>query len=101
MLVHHNVFVDEYHAVDCTPQRSHTGISLLPNKTPVFWYSKQHNIVEFSMFVSEFITISMAQDMVLSIHYKLIMMGFSIDRDANAFSDNEAVLRVPYVRRPR
>ena len=68
--------------------RSHTGIIFFPIIASVFWYSNQSNMVEFSMFRSEFVVLRTWQDMVLLKSYKLIMMGVTIDGEANLFSNS-------------
>ena len=58
---------------------SHTGILILLNKVPVIWYSKQHNTVRLVKFGSEFVARRTAQNMVLSMRYKLRIIAVLID----------------------
>ena len=43
-------FVDANHAGNLANRRSHTGILIYVNNSPVLWYSKRQNTVETSFF---------------------------------------------------
>ena len=58
-----NVFVDADHAGNKITRRSHTGIILFCNMTPIVWYSKRQNTVETSTFGSEFIALRIATEL--------------------------------------
>ena len=47
--------VDAYHAFDTAARRSKTGFIAYLNFAPVYWFSKNQNIVESSLFGIELI----------------------------------------------
>ena len=49
-----NVFVDESHAREKLTYRSHTGIIIYANNTPIDWFSEIQNTVETSTFGAEY-----------------------------------------------
>jgi hypothetical protein len=59
-----HVFVDADDAGDRVTRRSHTGIFIFLNRTPIIWYSKKQNTVETSTFGSEFIAIRTAVELI-------------------------------------
>ena len=88
-----NCFVDSDHAGDRLTRRSHTGIIIYLNKSPVSWYSKKQSTVESSTFGSEFVALRLAVEQVISLRYKLRMLGIPIEGHANMFCDNESVFK--------
>jgi hypothetical protein len=50
-------FVDSDHAGNLATRRSHSGIIIFLNKSPILWYSKRQNTVESSTFGSEFVAL--------------------------------------------
>lgn len=88
-----NCFVDSDHAGDRITRRSHTGIILYLNKAPISWYSKKQSTVESSTFGSEFVALRLAVEQIISLCYKLRMLGIPIDGRANIFCDNESVFK--------
>jgi hypothetical protein len=88
-----NVFVDADHAGNVVTRKSHTGIITFLNMAPVSWYSKRQNTVESSTFSSEFVALRTTTEHIISLRYKLRMMGVPIDGPANVFCDNEAVYK--------
>ena len=64
-----HVFVDANHAGNVVTRRSHTGILLFVQNSPIQWLSKRQNTVETSTFVSEFVVLRTARDMIISMHY--------------------------------
>ncbi len=87
-----NAFVDASHAGNKITRRSHTGIIIYLNCSPIMWYSKAQNTVESSTFGSEFIAMRILVELLESLRYKLRMMGIPIDGPANAFCDNKSVV---------
>jgi len=87
-----NAFVDANHAGNKITRRSHTGIIIYLNCSPIMWYSKAQNTVESSTFGSEFIAMRILVELLESLRYKLRMMGIPIDGPANAFCDNKSVV---------
>jgi hypothetical protein len=88
-----NLFVDADHAGNQVTRRSHTGIILFLNMAPIYWYSKRQNTVESSTFSSEFVALKTAVELIISMRYKLRMLGVPIDGPARIFCDNEAVFK--------
>ena len=86
-------FVDADHAGCRETRRSHTGVILFIQKTPIIWYSKRQNTVETSTFGSEFCAMRIAVDLVEGLRYKLRMMGIGLDGPTNVFCDNESVFK--------
>jgi hypothetical protein len=54
------VFVDANHAGNVVTRRSHTGILLYLESTPIMWQSHRQNTVETSTFGSEFVALRTA-----------------------------------------
>lgn len=71
-------FVDADHAGNRVTRRSHSGIIIYVNSTPIIWYSKRQNTVESSTFGSELIAMKQATDMGEALFYKLRMFGVPI-----------------------
>ena len=88
-----NVYCDADHAGDRITRRSHTGIIIYANMSPISWYSRKQNTVETSTFGSEYVALKIAIEKVISLRYKLRMMGVELDGPANIFMDNESVTR--------
>ena len=88
-----NVFVDADHAGNKVTRRSHTGIILFCNLSPIQWYSKRQNTVETSTFGSEFIALRIAVELIESLRYKLRMFGIPLNGSARVFCDNESVVK--------
>ena len=91
--VHMTCFVDADHAGCRETRRSHTGIIIYVQRTPVVWYSKRQNTVESSTFGSEFVAMKTAVEQVEALRYKLRMMGVPVDGPTSVFCDNESVFK--------
>ena len=50
-------YVDANHTGNLANRRSHSGILIYVNNSPVLWYSKRQNSVETSSFGSEFVAL--------------------------------------------
>jgi hypothetical protein len=85
-------YVDADHAGCQATRRSHTGILLYVNCTPIQWYSKRQNTVEASTFSSEYIALKTAIELIEGLCYKLRMFGIPIDDSTLVFCDNQAVV---------
>jgi hypothetical protein len=85
-------YVDADHAGNLMTRRSHTGVLLYVNNTPVIWYSKRQNTVESSSFGSEFVALRIATEMIESLRYKIRMFGVPIDGSTDVFCDNKSVV---------
>jgi hypothetical protein len=88
-----NCFVDADHAGNAVTRRSHTGIIIFLNMSPISWYSKRQNTVESSTYSSEYIALKTATEQIQALRYKLRMMGVPLEGAARVFCDNEAVYR--------
>ena len=73
-------------------RRSHSGILIYINNTPIIWYSKRQNTVESSSFGFEFIALRIATEMIESLRYKLRMFGVDIEGSTSVFCDNKSVV---------
>jgi len=91
-LVQMNAFVDANHAGNKVTRRSHTGIIIYLNCSPIQWYSKSQSTIESSTFGSEFVAMRILVEMLEAMRYKLRMMGIPIDGPANVFCDNRSVV---------
>ena len=87
-----NAFVDADHAGNRVTRRSHTGILIYLNCSPIIWYSKAQSTVEASTFGSEFVALRICVEMLEALRYKLRMFGVPIDGAANVFCDNKSVV---------
>ena len=85
-----NVFVDANHAGNRVTRRSHTGILLYLNSTPIMWYNKAQSTVESSTFGS--VAMRIAVDLIESVRYKLRMFGVPLQGTANIFCYNKSVV---------
>ena len=54
-------YVDANHMGIMVNRRLHYIITIYVNNLPIIWYSKRHNIVESSSFVSEFVVLSIVK----------------------------------------
>jgi hypothetical protein len=88
-----NVFVDADHAGNKVTRRSHTGIIIFGNMTPINWFSKRQNTVETSTYSSEMIALRIAIEITEGIRYKLRMMGVPVEEPARIYCDNESVVK--------
>jgi hypothetical protein len=86
-------FVDADHAGCHETRRSHTGIIIFLQRTPITWYSKRQNTVESSTFGSEFVAMKTAIEQIEALRYKLRMMGIPVDGPTSVFCDNESVFK--------
>ena len=87
-----NVFVDADHAGNRITRRSHTGIIIYANMSPISWFSKRQNNVESSTFSSEIIALKIATEQIKALRYKLRMFGIPISGPARVFCDNDSVV---------
>ena len=87
------VFVDANHAGNLVTRRSHTGILLYIQNSPIVWLSQWQNTVETSTFGSECVALRIARDLTVSMQYTLRMFGVPIDGPAEIFCDNQGVVK--------
>ena len=86
-------FVDANHAGNLVTRRSHTGVLLFVQNSPILWLSRRQNTVETSTFGSEFVALRTARDMIMAMRYKLRMFGIPLDGPAQVFCDNQGVVK--------
>jgi hypothetical protein len=86
-------FVDSNHAGNVITRRSHTGILIFVQNSPIIFYSKRQNTVETSTFGSEFVAMKIAKEMIVALRYKLRMFGIPIEGPANVLCDNQGVVK--------
>ena len=91
--VHIACFVDSDHAGNKVTRRSHTGIIIFVQNSPIIWYSKKQNTVESSSFGSEFVAMRTARDLIVALRYKLRMFGVPLDGPADVMCDNAGVVK--------
>jgi hypothetical protein len=86
-------FVDANHAGNVVTRRSHTGILIYLQNTPIIWHSRRQNTVETSTFGSEFVALRNARDLIVALRYKLRMFGVPINGSAKTYCDNQGVVK--------
>ncbi len=62
------------------------------NNVQIYWSSKKQGSGETSNFGSEFFAMKQATEYVRGLHFKLCMMGITVDEPAYVFGDNQSVL---------
>ena len=85
-------FVDANHAGNVVTRRSHTGILLFLQNSPIIWLSRRQNTVETSTFGSEFVALRTARDIIISMRFKLRKFGVPLEGPAQVFCDNQGVV---------
>ena len=86
-------YVDSDHASNRLTRRSHSGVIIYVQNTPIIWLSKRQNTVESSSFGSEFVALRVATDLIQSLRYKLRMFGVPLNSPADVFVDNQSVTK--------
>ena len=86
-------FVDANHAGNKVTRRSHTGIFILLNNTPVIAFSKRQNTCESSTYGSELVAMRIAKDLISALRIKLKCFGIPISGPTNVFCDNNGVVQ--------
>lgn len=86
-------FVDADHGGDLVTRRSHTGIIIFVNNTPVSWFSKRQTTVEVSTFGSEFVALRLAVERCEALRYKLQMFGIALEGKIDILCDNDSVVK--------
>jgi hypothetical protein len=86
-------FVDANHAGNVVTRRSHTGILIYLQNTPIMWHSRRQNTIETSTFGSEFVALRNARDLIVALRYKLRMFGIPIHGPAKTYCDNQGVVK--------
>ena len=86
-------YVDANHARNMANRRSHSGIIIYVNNSPIIWYSKPHNTFEASSFGSEFVAIRITTDLIETLRYKLTCFGIPVEVPAEVFRYNISVVK--------
>ena len=71
-----NCFDYSDHAGDRAISQSQKNIILDYNLSLIIWYYKRQNTVESSTFGTEFVALQIAADLIVSLRYKLRMIGY-------------------------
>ena len=85
-------FVDSDHAGDTITRRSRTGLIILLNSAPVYWYAKKQGSCGTSSFGAEFIAMKSCCEYIRGLRYKLRMMGIPVELPTFVLGDNQSVL---------
>ena len=88
-----HVFVDANHAGNVVTRRSHTGILVFVQNSPILWVSCRQSTVETSTFGSEFVALRHAKDVVVALPYKLRMFGIPLERPAQVYCNYQGVVK--------
>jgi hypothetical protein len=86
-------FVDANHAGNVVTRRSHTGVIIYLQNTPIIWHSRRQNTIETSTFGSEFVALRCVPDLIVALRYKLRMFGVPIKGPAKVLCDNQGVVK--------
>ena len=86
-------FVDADHAGNKVTRRSHTGIFILLNNTPVIAFTKRQNTCESSTYGSELVAMRIAKDLISALRIKLKCFGIPLSGPTNVFCDNNGVVQ--------
>jgi hypothetical protein len=89
------LFVDSDHAGEHFTRRSRTGFVIYLNTAPTVWFSKRQPTVESSAFGAEFVAMKNGIETTRGLHYKLRMMGVTIDGPTYIYGDNMSVMHNP------
>ena len=68
-------FVEAKHAGDKTTRKSMTGILIFCNRVSIIWNIKRKQIVEMSLFGSEFTAMKNSIELIAALQYKLRILG--------------------------
>ena len=85
-------YVDANHAGNLANRRSHTGILIYINNSPIILYSKRQNTVETSSFGSEFVALRIATELNEALRYKLRTFGVPLNGPSEILCDNKSVV---------
>ena len=85
-------YVDANHAGNLFNRRSHWGILIYVNNTPVIWYSKRQNMVETLSYGSKSIALRITTELSEALRYNLRCFGVRLHGPSSIFCDNELVV---------
>ena len=84
----HN-FVDANHYVNVVTRSSHTYFLIYAMNMTIVCFSKKHNTVKISTFVSEFVEMRIMRDLIVALHYKKRMFVIPLDGTSDVMCDNQ------------
>ena len=84
--------VDANHADNILNRTPYSVILIYVNNTPVIWYCKRQNTVEYSYFGSKFVAFRIANDLVEALSYKIWCFGVPLDGTSNILCYNKPVV---------
>ena len=84
-----NVFVDASNAGEKLTYRSHTGILVYVNNTPINWFYKRKNTVETYTFGAELIASRISIKNVMALLTNQRWIGIPIDGPTYMFCEND------------
>jgi len=90
--VYVTAMVDASHGGDKLTFRSHTGILIYMNNSPIEFYSKRQNTVETSTFGAELVAGRVAMEKVRAYRTKLRLLGVPIGGVSYMLCDNQSVV---------
>jgi hypothetical protein len=91
--VNAHVFVDANHTGNIVTRRSHIGILVFVQNSPILWVSCRQNTVETSTFGSEFVALRNARDVIIALRYIHRMFGVPLEGPAQVNCDNQGVVK--------
>ena len=69
------LFVGANHAVNVVTRRSHTGIIMFIQNTPIICFSEKHNTVKADTFGIKLVVLRSFKDFIVLLRYELQMFG--------------------------
>ena len=88
-----HVLNDANYAGNIVSRRSHTGIPLFVQNSPILWASRRQNTVETLTFGSECVMLRTARDVIFAQRYKLRMFGIPLEGTSQVYYDNQGVVK--------
>jgi len=85
-------FVDADHAGNIANRRSHSGIIVFVQSSPIIWLSKQQKTVETSTHGVELIATRIGVEIIESLRFKLRSFGIPIEGPSVVYCDNQSVV---------
>ena len=86
------MFADANPYHDKVTGRLVTGLIMMLNKTPIYWFSKKQTSVESATYGSEFVAARIGTDKIVEMQYMLRMLGVPGEGPSVMFGDNLAVI---------
>ena len=80
-----SALVNANHAGNFVTRRSHSGIIIFVQNTPIIWFPKRQNTVEAATFRSEFVALCIFKELIVALRYKRHMCRVQLDGPAQFF----------------